>query len=150
MKKLKLFFVSCLLFSQVFCAEIPEKREDEAEDHTVTTFKGHSLLEATPMTPDDLEFLRTLDETVPEDVLDFWSTPVKTEEAVPILVHPDLLPHVKEAFQVGSSKLKLKLTIFFINRGIKKASLFNHLVMAGSHFIDFSKCFSNAKENIFR
>ena len=103
MKKLKLLFISCLIFAQVFAAEIPEKREDESEakpDEISASFKGHSLIEATPMTSDDLEFLRTLDETVPEDVLDFWSTPVKTEEAVPILVHPDLLPHVEEAFQV--------------------------------------------------
>jgi hypothetical protein len=58
------------------------------------------LIEAIPKSSDDLEFLRTLDETVPEDVLDFWATPVKAEEPVPILVHPDLLPHVEEAFQV--------------------------------------------------
>ncbi len=48
------------------------KQEDANQDEAVTSFKGHSLLEATPMTDDDLEFLRTLDETVPEDVLDFW------------------------------------------------------------------------------
>ena len=57
------------------------------------------------MTADDLEFLRTLDETVPEDVLDFWATPVKTEEAVPILVHPELLAQVEEVFQVSIYRL---------------------------------------------
>ena len=86
-------------------AKQDEVKQDEVkQDDVVTSFRGHSLLEAMPMTDEDVEFLRTLDETVPEDVLDFWSTPAKTEEAVPILVHPALLPHVEEAFQVKNKK----------------------------------------------
>ena len=81
------------------------KQDEVKQDDVVTSFRGHSLLEAMPMTDEDVEFLRTLDETVPEDVLDFWSTPAKTEEAVPILVHPALLPHVEEAFQVKNKKV---------------------------------------------
>lgn len=80
-----------------------EAEADGLEDQEVT-FKGHKLIEAVPMTSDNLEFLRTLDETVPEDVLDFWSTPVKPEEPVPILVHPELMPHVVEAFEVSRAK----------------------------------------------
>lgn len=81
----------------------PVEAEDPGEEEV--TFKGHKLIEAVPMTSDNLEFLRTLDETVPEDVLDFWSTPVKAEEPVPILVHPELLPHVVEAFEVSCSHI---------------------------------------------
>ena len=80
---------------------VKAEAEAEAAGELEATFKGHKLIEAVPKTPDDVEFLRTLDETVPEDVLDFWATPVKAEEPVPILVHPELLPHVVEAFEVS-------------------------------------------------
>lgn len=115
MKKFKICLISLLIFNFALAAEIPPNDDDsEAETKTEApkeeeeegaTFKGHKLIEATPMTADDLEFLRTLDETVPEDVLDFWATPVKTEEAVPILVHPELLAQVEEVFQVSIYRL---------------------------------------------
>jgi hypothetical protein len=102
----KFFFILSILFCArlINSAEIPETTTllPNEEEESEPSLKGYRLVEATPLTADDLEFLRTLDETVPEDVLDFWSTPVKIEEAVPILVHPELLPHVEEAFQVES------------------------------------------------
>ena len=104
MKKYFLILSILLCTRLINTAEIPETttlvtNEDEESEPSL---KGYRLLEAIPLTADDLEFLRTLDETVPEDVLDFWATPVKTDEAVPILVHPELLPHVEEAFQVDN------------------------------------------------
>jgi len=79
--------------------------EDEAGASTDSSqtsdghFKGHILIEAKPMTLEHLAFLRELDETVPEDAMDFWSSPAKLEEAVPILVHPDLIKPVVDTFK---------------------------------------------------
>jgi len=50
------------------------------------------------MSEDNLKFLRELDDTIPEDILDFWSLPTKPEDPVDILVHPDLLKPVTDTF----------------------------------------------------
>jgi hypothetical protein len=62
--------VQLVTLALVFCLSLANAAKDEPEAvekdaGEAAIFKGHKLIEAVPMTSDDLEFLRTLDETVP-------------------------------------------------------------------------------------
>ena len=51
---------------------------------------GYSLIEATPNTLENVDFLKYLDATVDEEAMDFWSDPRKQDLPVEVLVHPGI------------------------------------------------------------
>lgn len=69
-------------------------------------FTGHKLFQAKPQTKEHVEILRSLDENIPEDAIDFWSNP--NEETVEFLVSPELAGPVGKVLEEAGVTFRVK------------------------------------------
>ena len=63
------------------------------------SFRGYHLLEATPNSEVNVEWLRSLEVASDTETIDFWQPPTKPDENCTMAVHPDLLDELEDVFE---------------------------------------------------
>ena len=76
------------------------------------SFRGFSLLAATPQTPNQVKVMQDLSLNTDDGIVDFWSEPKQLGRPVDVLVHPQVLDKVEALFDREKVDYHVRTTNF--------------------------------------